>query len=802
MRNDFRYGLRTLRRNPGFAVIAVLTLALGVGANTALFSVVNAVVLRPLPYRDPARLVQLWESNRASRTIRVSHLNFLDWRSQSRSFEQMASYGAEPVTITGSDMPSRITAAAVSRGFFALFRIQAAIGRTFLPEEHQPGEVAAVIGYGLWQRAFGADPRVIGRMIHVTGIPCHVVGVAPPDFRFPDDTELWIPSEVFPDDSARSAHNDFVVGRLKAGISLAAGQAEMDTIARRLEQQYPDSNRGQGVNVVSLHKQLVGKVEPALLILLGAVGFVLLIACANVANLLLARSSARSREIAVRTALGAGRARLIRQLLSESLVLSSLGGAAGLLLALWATSLVALLVPHTVPRANEIAIDAPVLWFTLGISVVTGILFGSLPAMRLSRTGLNDSLKESAGRAATGRTRAGSILVVSELALSLILLVAAGLLMRTFLRLIAVDPGFRAEHVLTARLTLPVLSLNEPFHPQPVLRFYREMLDGLRAMPGVVAAGTTTQLPLGAERDTNGVFDIEGRPPAGENSPQDASYRVISTNYFRALGVPLVRGRIFRDEDAINAPQVAIINQAMARRFWLSEDPLGKRIKFLGMEPSPQWMTIIGVAGDVREFGPAHNPSPAVFVPFTQHLTARLAFPNVVVRVSGEPSAFIPAVRELIRSLNKDAPAEFGSMDALLADSVAQQRFQMRLLALFAALALALAAVGIYGVVSYSISRRTHEIGIRLAIGASHADVVRMVIAEGLRLAAAGIAAGLAGALALHRLLAGMLYGVSAMDFATYLSVSVLLTIVALAAMWIPARRATRVDPLVALRYE
>jgi putative ABC transport system permease protein len=805
MLNDLRYAIRTLRKNPAFAVVAVLTLALGIGANTALFSIVNAVLLRPLPYRDPARIVQLWESNRESRTVLVSHLNFLDWREQSRSFDHMALYSGESVTATGGELPQRTNATAVSRGFFEIFGARAVRGRTFLREDLQPGKsIPAVIGYGLWQRAFALDPNVLGKTLHISGIECHVVGVAQPGFQFPDRTGLWIPFEAFPDDgSDRSGHNYSVVGRLKAGVPVATAQAEMNTIAHRLERQYPESNKGQGVNAVPLHEQLVGDVKPALLILLGAVGLVLLIACANVANLLLARSTARSREMAVRTALGAGRTRLVLQVLSESLLLSGIGGSVGLLLALWAMPLLALLIPDSVPRADEIRIDAPVLCFALGVSVLTGVLFGLLPALRLSRNGLNEWLKEAAGRAATGRTRrAGGVLVVSELALSMVLLITAGLLIRSFFGILRVDPGFRAEHVVTARLSLPVLSLTEPVHPGEILNYYRQILERIQSIPGVAAAGTTTRLPLTDQLNVTGLFDIEGRPPAKLGSSQDAGYRVASPDYFRAMGIPLVRGRDFSEHDSGNAPQTALINETMGRRFWPGQDPLGQRIKFAGMEPQPQWMTVVGVVRDFRESALTSRPEPEAFVPFTQHLDGRLSDPNLVVRGAGDPTLLVSAIRETIRAVDKNVPVEFTAMDALLADSVAQRRFQMRLLALFAGMALMLAAVGIYGVIAYSVSQRTHEIGIRMALGAERADVVRMVIGQGMRMAAVGTAMGILGAVALSRIISAQLYEVSAIDAGTYLAVSLLLLTVALVATYIPARRATAADPLVALRYE
>jgi putative ABC transport system permease protein len=803
MLNDLRYAIRALRKNPAFTVVAVLTLALGIGANTALFSVVNAVLLRPLPYRDPARLAQLWESNQWSRTVLVSRLNFLDWREQSHSFESMAVYAGGPVTATGGDLPQRTSGTEVSRGFFETFGMQPSLGRTFLAEELQPSaSVPAVIGYGLWQRAFASDSKVIGKTVHISGIECHLVGVASPGFLFPDKTEFWIPFEALPDDSSRSAHNYFVAARLKAGVPVATAQAEMNTIARRLEQQYPESNKGQGVNVVPLHEQLVGDVKPALLILLGAVGLVLIIACANVANLLLARSAERAREMAVRTVLGAGRARLVVQVLCESLLLSGMGGSVGLLLALWATPLLALLIPGSVPRADEIRIDAPVLCFALGISVLTAMLFGLLPALRLSRTELNESLKE-AGRAATGRTRrAGGILVVSELALSMVLLITAGLLIRSFFGILRVDPGFRAEHVVTAQLSLPVLSLTEPVHPGEVLNYYRSILERVQSIPGVAAAGTTTRLPLTDQLNVTGLFDIEGRPPAKLGSSQVAGYRVASPDYFRAMGIPFVGGRDFSPYDSVDAPQTALINETMASRFWPGQDPLGKRIKFEGMEMHPLWMTVVGVVRDFRESALTSRPEPEVFTPFTQHLDGRLSDPNLVVRGAGDPKRLVSAIREAIRAVDKNVPVEFSAMDAVLADSVAQRRFQMRLLALFAGMALLLAAVGIYGVIAYSVSQRTHEIGIRMALGAERADVVRMVIGQGMRMAALGIGIGIAGAVALSRILTAQLYEVSAIDAGTYLAVSLLLLTVALAATYIPARRATAVDPLIALRYE
>jgi len=802
--HDLRYALRTLRKNSAFTAVAVVTLAIGIGANTALFSVVNAVLLRPLPYREPARIVQLWESNRESRTVLVAWLNFLDWRTQSRSFESMAVYSGGPVTATGGDLPQRTSGTAVSRGFFEVFGMRPALGRIFLAEELQPSaSVPAVIAYGLWQRAFASDPKVIGKTVHISGIECHLVGVASPGFLFPDKSELWIPSEALPDDSSRSAHNYWVVGRLRTGVPVATAQAELNTIARRLEQQYPESNKGQGVNVVPLHEQLVGDVKPALLILLGAVGLVLLIACANVANLLLARSAERSREMAVRAALGAGRARLVLQVLSESLLLAAIGGAVGLLLALWATPLLALMIPDSVPRVHEISVDGSVLGFALGITLITGVLFGLLPALRLSRTQLNESLKEAGGRATTGRARrTGSFLVVSELALSMVLLITAGLLIRSFVGILRVDPGFRAEHVLTAQLSLPVLSLTGPVQPGKVLNYYRQILERIQSIPGVAAAGTTTRLPLTNELNVTGLFDIEGRPPAKLGSSQDAGYRVASADYFRAMGIPLVRGRNFNTYDSANAPQTALINETMARRFWPGQDPLGQRIKFAGMEMQPQWMTVVGVVGDFRESELTSRPEPEVFAPFTQHLDGRLSDPNLVVRGVGDPKLLVSAIRDAIRAVDKNVPVEFSAMDALLADSVAQQRFQIRLLALFAGMALTLAAVGIYGVIAYSVSQRTHEIGIRMALGAERADVVRMVIGHGMRMAVVGIAMGIAGAVALSRILSAQLYEVSATDAGTYTVVSLLLLAVAVAAAYIPARRATAVDPLIALHYE
>jgi putative ABC transport system permease protein len=819
---DLRYGIRMLLRSPGFTLVGVLALALGIGANTAIFSVVNAVLLRPLPYPDPDRLVLLSEnfSRLGLNRISVSAPEFIDYRDRSQSFERVAAYKYLNFNLTGVDEPERILGASVSAGLFTLLGINPSRGRAFLPEEDQPGgHPVVVLSHGLWQRRFGADPSVVGKTLRLNGNHMTVVGIMPPGFQFPAQAELWAPI-VFNDDALRQRQSRSlrVIARLKPDVTLKQAQAEMSTFARQLTQQYPDiylESNGWSITLTPLREQMVGNLRTTLLVLLGAVGFVLLIACANVANLLLARAAARQKEIAIRTALGAGRRRLVRQLLTESVLLALVGGTLGLLLALWGIDLLAALRPPGIPALVKISVDAPVLAFTILTSLLTGILFGLAPALAASKLDLNESLKEG-GRGAAGsrgRHRLGSILVISEVALALVLLIGAGLLIKGFLRLRSVDPGFNPKNVL---VTWTVLSPSKYPDRTQVADFYQTLLARIEALPGVQFVGATNDLPLSGDNSSWG-FTTEAHPRPAPGEVLEANYRVASPNYFRAMGISLVRGRFFTEFDNESAPGAVIINETMARRFWSDEDPIGKRMK-LG-SPDPQhtwdglWLTIVGVVGDVKHFGLAADARPEMYVTYLQnpwrglpaapYMTVVWRGVSLVVRVAAEPTALAAAVRRAVWSVDKDQPV-FGvnTIEQVLSNSVAQRRFTMLLLSLFAALALVLAALGIYGVMSYAVTQRTREIGIRMSLGAQPSDALRLVLKQGLGLALVGVGIGLAAAFTLTRVLSGLLYSVSATDPATFAGISLLLAAVALLACYIPARRATRVDPMVALRYE
>jgi putative ABC transport system permease protein len=805
---DLRYGARVLIKNPGFAAVAVIAIALGVGANTAIFSVVNAVLLRPLPFDGADRLLGVSATYPESKSQGLGFStfpNFADWRDQGQSFEQMAAFRNRPLALTGVEEPERIGGARVSSDFFPLLGIQPIMGRVFLPEEDQPGSGRTVVlGHALWQRRFGADPNLIGRAITLDGQSHTVIGILPAGFEFPllsKETELW--TSVSLDGMTlkeRGAQMYGVIARLKAGVSLEQAQAEISTIASRLEQQYPDKNTGSGARLIRMQELLVSSIRPALLVLFAAVGFVLLIACANVANLLLARASSRKKEIAIRTALGANRGRIIRQLLTESMMLAVMGAAVGLLLALWGMDLLIALGPDNIPRLDEINIDSSTLAFTVGVTLLTGLVFGLAPALHASKLDLNESLKEGVKGAggASGHGRFRNLLVVAQVTLALVLLVGAGLLIKSFYRLQNVDPGFNPENVLTLRVALPAARYPEAHH---VTAFFDQALTKIGALPGVVGAGTISFSPLsGATFYLD--FDIEGRPPAGPGKSNEAQYRSISANYFRVMEIPLKRGRHFTEVDRRDAPGVAIINETMARRFWPDEDPIGKRIslqKSMG-EDEPPWREIVGVAGDVKHFGLDADVRPEMYAPDAQQ---PLGANTIVIRTSNDPTAMIAAVRSEILSVDKDQPvSNVQTLEYYVTRSTARQRFSMILLFTFAAVALVLAAVGVYGVTSYSVTQRTHEIGIRMALGAQQKDVLRLVLGQGLKLTAIGVGIGLAAAFALTRAMTSLLFEVSANDSMTFIIAPVVLAGVALAACFVPARRATRVDPGVALRYE
>lgn len=799
---NLRFGWRMLAKNPGFAAVAVITLALGIGANTAIFSVVNTVLLQPLPYPKPSQLTQVWETNRYGNHIQVSGADFVDWKAQNESFKAMAAYDAGPIAVGGGTEPARVQVAGVSQVFFRMIGVPAYRGRWFLPQEHQPNQAFAILGYGLWQQNYGSNPKIIGHSIKIEGKDCTVVGIMPPGFSFPESAQLWYPLEFGgPIASAgdRSAHNFKVIARLKPGIELSAAQTEMRTIAARLRQEYPGSNKHISAAVISLRRQLEGNSRPVLLILLAAVGFVLLIASADVANLLLARATTRQKEMAVRTALGATRKRLLSQLLTESILLASIGGACGLLFAAWITALLTALAPSSVTRWGQIHVDGRVLAFAAFVSLLTGILCGIMPALHASRPDLNEALKESGmrGGSAQGQRRVRGALVISEIALAMVLLTGAGLLIRTFLNIHDVDLGFRTRDILTADISLPQLS---PAYTNlhRVSAFYDQVLARVRAIPGVRSAATI-DLPLLGDFHRDGNFAIAGEPSSGN---LDASYRQISPEYFQTMGIPIIRGRDFGGEDTATSPGVVIINDAMARMLWPKQNPIGARIKFYGFGSPNMWMRVVGTVANVREFGPESEPDPTAYVPLSQHAYWALNGTHLVVRTTVPPSAVEAGVRAAVDSLDRTVPVAFSTMRQRAAGTIAGTRFRTFLLGSLALLALVLATVGIYGVMAYLVGERTREIGIRIALGAQKRDLLKLVMQSSVRSVLLGVGIGLAGAWTVTRVLASQLYGVKPTDPLTFAAVALILAGVGFVASYVPARRAMKVDPIQALRYE
>jgi putative ABC transport system permease protein len=817
---DLRYGARTLWKNPGTTFVIIVALALGVGANTAIFSVVNAVLLRPLPFDNPEQLVVVWETNpaRGVQAGTPSPPDFREWRQRTQAFEQMAAFYEEDYNLSGTGEPERLSGAVASANFFSTLKVNAAAGRTFQPDEEQFGaHRVAVLSHGLWQRRFGGNTQILGQTINLNNQPYTVIGIAPPDFQLAGvRAELWTPMAFAPGDRYNTRGNHFlnVVARLKPGMSIAQAQADMDVITRQLAEAH-EMNAGLGAKVVPMHEEAVGSYRPALLVLLGAVGFVLLIACANVANLLLARSAARQKEFALRATLGASRLRTVRQLLTESLLLSVLGGGLGLLLAMWGVDLLVALSPAELPRVAEIGVDGRVLTFTLSLSVLTGIVFGLAPALQASHLDLNEALKEG-GRSVTGGKRTRRLrgaLVVAEIALSLVLLAGAGLLINSFWHLTQVSPGFKTDNLLTMQIALPE-SKYPPGEPHRVQALYRQLLERVATLPGVQSVGATSSLPLAAG-GWGKLLSVEGRPapPSLETIPL-VQYRHVSANYFSTLGVSPVKGRLFTEQDNANSPPVALINEEMARRFFPGEDPVGKRI-WMGPPESmlpggalPQGysfprLTIAGVVNDVKHQGLNQQAGPEVYTPHSQGAgeTQRSMF--LAVRTTVDPLSLAAAVRNEVRAVDKDQPvADVQTMEQRLAASLAGPRFNMLLLGLFAAVALALAAVGLYGVMAYGVTQRTHEIGIRMALGAQRSNVLRLVVRQGMLMALVGVALGLAASFALTRVMASLLFGVSATDPLVFTIIALLLAVVAFIASYIPARRAIKVDPMTALRYE
>lgn len=801
---DIRYGLRSLLKHPTFTVILIVTLALGIGANAAIFTVVNAVVLRPLPYQDSERLAMLWTTKDANQEQPFSFADYNDLKSQTKSFTALGA--GSPLwnfTLTGDGEPERIQGMYVSANLFELLKVAPERGRPFTADEDRVGgPPVVIISRGLWERHFGADPNVLGKTMSISGTMATIVGVMPASFQFLEPAaELWAPlgQNQFAS-SARQVRLLSVVGRLNDGVQPSEASAELASIARRLESEYPESNTGVSLRLVPLHDQVTGNVRPALWLLFGAVGLVLLIACANIINLMLVRGAARHREIALRAALGAGRLRLLRQLLTESITLSVIGGAAGILLGSWGVNALLALNPTSIPSYNKIGLDMTVLGFTLVTSVVTGIVFGLAPAWQALRIDLNSALKEG-GRGAvaeTGQRRLSSLLVITEMAMAMVLLIGAGLLLRSFARLLDVKPGFATENVLTMQIGLPNAGYQQP---QKRIAFMQQLEANLRGAPEVASVDFVTRLPLmSALNNITTFLAIEGREvPAGERPEID--FRRASTGYFQTMGIPLLSGRLVTEQDVTNNSGYVLINEAMARRFWPGEDPVGRRIStVISTGQQIPWQTILGVVGNVRHLGLDVEPRPEIYY----HTNTSPPFgPVVVIRTTSDPTRVISLARAKVRELDRDVPiSNVNTMEQLVAQSVAQRRFGMFLLGIFALLALLLAAIGIYGVVSYSVTQRTQEIGVRMALGASATDVLKMVLRNGMSLALIGVALGLVGAFGLTRLMSRLLFAVTPTDVTTFTLVSVVLIAVALLACYLPARRAMRVDPLEALRYE
>jgi predicted permease len=806
---DCRYGARSLRKSPGFTFVAVLTLALGIGANTAIFSVVNAVLINPLPYHQPDRLVQFWETNPLKNWTQatVAPANLFDWQEQSQSFTEIAAYmgsdkkgpGLSGLQFDAGGEPERLQGLYVTGNLFSVLGVSAVVGRTLTEEETWTGrDKVVVLSYGLWRRRFGSDPKVVGRVITLDGVGREVVGVMPPGFYFPSkEAELWVPLGWNRERIAalRRPHFLRAVGRLRPDVTIERAQAEMQTIASRLEAEHPDTNTQMGVGLGPLKEWIVSDVRLPLVVLLAAVAFVLLIACANVANLLLARAAARAREVAVRRALGAGRWRVMRQHLTESLLLALSGAGAGLLLAIWFKDLLVSFSPDDIPRLDELRLDWRVLGFTLAAALLTTLLTGLTPALQSMQTRLASALKEGGQKGAPGQgRRVRGSLVIAEVSIALVLAAGAGLTVRSFLRLQEVDPGFDPNKTLTLRVSLPRAGYREDSRQRAFFESAGRLIGGL---PGVVATGSTTLLPLKGYRWT-GDMTIEGRPP--EDYVREVRHKEITPDYFRAMGLPLLRGRFFDDSDTEKVQPTIIVNDALARRYFPGEDPIGKRLKFTKPDEDGAWETIIGVVGDERQDSLSAEVKPEVYQSYLQSAQDEM---TLVVRAAGDPRALAGAVREQIRTLDPGVPVyDVKTMRDVVYESLARERFIMLLMSLFAALALALAAVGIYGVVSYATAQRTHEIGIRMALGAQSRDVLRLMIRQGLSPVLTGVGLGLLAAVGLTRLMASLLYGVSATDPLTFAAVALLLTAVSLVACYIPARRATRVNPLIALRYD
>jgi putative ABC transport system permease protein len=796
---DVRYGVRSLLKRPGFTAIALIALALGIGANTAIFSLVNAVLLRPLPFAEPDRLVWVWGNIRGGGTrASVSPLDFLDYRQQNTTFEEFAASFAVPLplNLTGDGEPERLQAGAVTGNYFQALGAKPALGRTFLLENEKPGnDQVAVLSYALWQKRFGGNPDIVNNTVTLDGKTFHVLGVMPQDFSFPQSAELWVPLnfDAEPGMKQRKAHFLRPIGKLKPGVTMAQAQADTDAVARRLEEQYPDTNSGWSLRLVSLREQLVGNTRPTLFILFGAVGFVLLIACANVANLLLVRAAGRQKEIALRTALGAGRFRIVRQMITESVLLALVGGVLGTLFAMWGVDLLVSLSAGSIPTTAHVKIDATVLGFTLLISLLTGVLVGLAPALRTLKVNLSDSLKEGGRSSSEGvqRNRTRSILVVLESAVAVVLLIGAGLLIRSLIQLQNISPGFDAHKVLTMRVDLPRQKYDTP---EKSSNFFSQLESRLGGLPGVERVGLISELPLSGQPNDM-PYTVEGRPPVSIDQAFDDDFRRVNRQYFEAMRISILRGRNFTEQEVSQSAKVVIISDLLVRQTFPNEDPLGKR---LIMSYGNQAFEIIGIVGDIRHRALESEPVPAMYLP-----TYQTGWMNIVIRTKGDPIGLAAAVRKEVQGIDPDQPvADVKTMEQWLDTAVAAPRYRTGLIALFALVALILASTGIYGVMSYSVTQRTHEIGVRMALGAQRLDVLKLVVRQGMALVVVGVLLGLLAAIGLTRVMSSLLFGVTAKDPLTFAAVATVLTLVAFIACYLPARRATKVDPLVALRYE
>ncbi len=794
---DLKYALRSLLKNPGFTALAVIVMALGIGANTAVFGVVNAVLLRPLAYKNPDRIVTLGPLWRKTGRLgsNSSAPDFHDWHDQSTAFDAMAMYNSEPMAVMAGPAAEYAQVAWVSPEFFRVFGAEPVVGRLFTPEEwKKPG--AVVISQTYWQKHFGGEANALSKAVHLLDSTFTIVGVMPAGFSFPEKTELWV---YQPDENQhRSAHNYHVVGLLKPDTGITQAQAQLTSIGDRLSKQYPDSNSEKGAGLVGMRDRLVRDVRTTLYLLLGAVGMVLLISCANMANLLLAKATSRTREIAIRAAVGAGRGRIIRQLITESVVLALVAGVVGFGLAILGANALVAIAPPNVPRLAEAAIiDKWVLAFTFAISVFASLLFGLAPALTASRIDLNDALKLGSGRAVVGggAGKLRNALVVAEIAFSVVLLIGAGLLMKSFVALNNVNMGFRPDHLLLMSAEVPASSLETA---RAGTQFYKSLMADIESIPGVTAVGASRTPPGEVGSDGTYFIDVLPAHPA-INLDHDAAFSVVTPRAFSTLGVPILRGRDFNDSDGYEAPFTVIINESMAKKAFPGQDPLG-HILYCGFD-SPNPMTIVGIVGDVREYGPATAPGPELFMPYQQHPRPS-AFMTVLVRTNAEPGLLAESLRKKVRDRSPEVPVKFTTMEAALAEDVAAPRFRTLLFVVFAALAVALAMAGVYGVMAYVVGQRLNEIGLRMALGASAGDVLGLVMKQGLALAGAGVVLGLAGAAAATRLLTSFLFEVKPGDPLTYLGVAALLAVVAMAASYLPARRAMRVDPLTALRQE